>query len=279
MAVRSFRKPCPRCIISISSSTRTMWLWPKDSRRNRSSTRATARTSAMVVRRSTFIRISPRVSGRPKGTRHLPSPDLGLKPCDGTSLAAPRFAERPGGVDAYGGIARCSHGRSWNGTWGKSLPMAEVKLSYVICTAPRTGSSLFCEALARMDVAGRPAEYFDIHEQNEVYWRKQLEIRDDAEYLDKVLKAGTTSNGVFGLKLHYHQAPALIAKLVADRVARGLPDKARSPHPIDTIDLSLRERLGDVRYIWLRRKNKIAQAISYYLAGKTEQWRVSAGRT
>ena len=157
--------------------------------------------------------------------------------------------------------------------------MAEVKLSYVICTAPRTGSSLFCEALARMDVAGRPAEYFDIHEQNEVYWRKQLEIRDDAEYLDKVLKAGTTSNGVFGLKLHYHQAPALIAKLVADRVARGLPDKARSPHPIDTIDLSLRERLGDVRYIWLRRKNKIAQAISYYLAGKTEQWRVSAGRT
>src|SRR5580700_12229942 len=43
-------------------------------------------------------------------------------------------------------------------------------LSYIICTAPRTGSTLLAEALKATGCAGRPAEYFDIHAHNEQYW-------------------------------------------------------------------------------------------------------------
>jgi LPS sulfotransferase NodH len=158
--------------------------------------------------------------------------------------------------------------------------MARPRLSYVICTAPRTGSSLLCSALWRTDVAGRPAEYFDIHPDNEAHWKKHLAIRDDADYLGKVLDAGTTANGVFGFKLHWYQSRALIAKLLADRqppVPSCTPESgtpsAGAPASMDAL---LRSRLGNTNYIWLRRKNRVAQAISYYRASKTDLWRVPA---
>ncbi len=149
--------------------------------------------------------------------------------------------------------------------------MPERTLSYVVCTAPRTGSSLLCAALWNTGVAGRPAEYFDIHGRNEAHWRKQFAIQDEAEYLSKIIHAGTTANGVFGFKLHCHQVPALIGKLRADREARGLPDEPAPSNLPDIIHPMLRARLGHTSYIWLRRKNKIAQAISYFRAGKTDQ--------
>jgi LPS sulfotransferase NodH len=149
--------------------------------------------------------------------------------------------------------------------------MSGPKLSYVVCTAPRTGSSLLCAALAGTGAAGRPAEYFDVHPHNEQYWRKRLAIRDDAEYFGRVLAAGTTANGVFGFKLHWHQTPALMAKLSAASDNTEL--KATAPAGMDE---KLRRCLGETRYIWLRRKNSVAQAISYYRASKTDIWRSPA---
>ena len=138
--------------------------------------------------------------------------------------------------------------------------MVAPSLSYVICTAPRTGSSLLASALDRTGVAGHPAEYFDAHARNEDVWRRRLGIGSEAEYWDKVVSAGTTPNGVFGLKLHQHQWPALRRRL-------GPPD-AEATH----LDELMRARLGDVRYIWLRRRNKIAQGISYSRAVLTDEW-------
>jgi LPS sulfotransferase NodH len=159
-------------------------------------------------------------------------------------------------------------------------PVARPSLSYVICTGPRTGSSLLCAALWRTGSAGRPAEYFDIHAHNEAHWQKEFAIRDEADYLDKVLAAGTTANGVFGFKLHWHQSPALIAKLIAHGGKTGLPDRPGNDLPtargVAHMDALLRSQLGEMRYIWLRRKNKVAQAISYFRASKTDQWRVPA---
>ena len=151
-------------------------------------------------------------------------------------------------------------------------------LSYVVCTAPRTGSTLLCGALSRTGIAGRPDEYFDIHAHNEAHWRRHLAIDQLSEYVSKVLMAGTTANGVFGLKLHWHQAPSLRAKMLAD------PDCPAPPEiPPGQTDDSLHDlltgRLGEVRYVWLRRRNSLAQAISYYRASLTDVWRVPAGAT
>ncbi|HTW50616.1 MAG TPA: DUF6065 family protein [Stellaceae bacterium] len=142
--------------------------------------------------------------------------------------------------------------------------------SYVICTAPRTGSTLLAQALTSTGKAGRPHEFFDIYAHNEQFWVKTLKVDDPVEYLPKVLAAGTTDNGVFGLKLLWHQSPALLAKLQA-----AVPDRVNGARNLSHELLSASFETP-VHYIWLRRRNKLAQAISYYRASRTGLWRASA---
>jgi LPS sulfotransferase NodH len=149
---------------------------------------------------------------------------------------------------------------------------AAPTLSYVICTAPRTGSTLLSAALRSTGIAGRPAEFFDIYPHHEDHWRKTLGITDESTYFDKVVAAGSSPNGVFGLKLHWHQIPALRPRL-------GLPPGTEDPHVADPLDGLLRQRLGPVRYLWLRRRDLVAQGISYCLAAMTSEWRRVRGQT
>jgi LPS sulfotransferase NodH len=139
--------------------------------------------------------------------------------------------------------------------------------SYVICTAPRTGSTLLAQALTSTGRAGRPHEFFDIYAHNEQFWVKSLNIGEPAEYLPKVLAAGTTDNGVFGLKLLWHQSPALLSKLQA-----AVPGRVNGAKALSDALLSASFETP-VHYIWLRRHNKLAQAISYYRASRTGLWR------
>ena len=151
--------------------------------------------------------------------------------------------------------------------------MAKPSLTYVICTAPRTGSTLLSAALASTGVAGKPNEYFDIYDYNEQFWIRALGIRSEAEYVDRVVAAGSTANGVFGVKLLWHQLPSIMAKLQASRGDQAGAGDDRSLHAL------LAEKLGEPCYIWLRRKNKLAQAISYYRASRTGLWRSVDTRT
>ncbi len=141
-------------------------------------------------------------------------------------------------------------------------------LSYIIATAPRTGSSLLSEALTATARAGRPDEFFDPTPGNEAHWARHHKAPEGAGYLDRIVDATRTPNGVFGFKLHWHQVPSLRARLVQALPAPGAPDS----RPI--LDL-LRERLPGTRFIWLSRRNKVAQAISYYRATRTQVWRAS----
>jgi trehalose 2-sulfotransferase len=147
-----------------------------------------------------------------------------------------------------------------------------VALSYIICTSPRTGSTLLTEALKGTGRAGRPAEFFDTHAVNEQYWVRALGIRSDAEYVDKVLAAGSTPNGVFGCKLHWHQGRAFRDKLI--HALHG----GSANMPAAALEAFVRAKFGEPRYIWLRRRNRVAQGISYYRASTTGIWRSLRGR-
>ena len=139
--------------------------------------------------------------------------------------------------------------------------------SYIICAAPRTGSTLLAQALAGIRVAGNPNEFFDIHEHNDRFWKERLAVASDAEYLDKAIAAGTGGNGIFGMKLLWHQGSALLSKLRAAGAAPAEADES-ALHEL------LTARLGaPPRYIWQRRDDKLAQAISYMRASKTGLWR------
>jgi LPS sulfotransferase NodH len=172
--------------------------------------------------------------------------------------------------------------RGLNGSAQSSAPVAEVRpldsaatairrAACIICSAPRTGSSVLAEALAATGYTGRPEEYFDVHQKNRDHWMRTLGIDRPADYLDKVIAAGSTANGVFGLKLHWHQVPALFDSF-ADSM--GLDRKRATQRPLDEW---LRSRFATSYYLWLRRRNKVAQGISYYRAAHSDVWRIRPG--
>jgi LPS sulfotransferase NodH len=147
----------------------------------------------------------------------------------------------------------------------------DVSLAYVICTSPRSGSTLLCEGLGDTGRAGRPAEYFDDRPDVADHWIARLTLGTSAPYADQVVGATRSSNGVFGTKLHWTSRLAMrrafLATVVVDQ------DRRRS------LDDLLHLRFGAVRYIWLRRRNKVAQGISHYRAARTGLWerRIGAG--
>jgi LPS sulfotransferase NodH/predicted 2-oxoglutarate/Fe(II)-dependent dioxygenase YbiX len=141
-----------------------------------------------------------------------------------------------------------------------------VKLlkSYLICTSPRSGSWLLADGLESTGIAGRPKEYFE--PEREVEWFNHLGIEDSSEYLPQIIQAGSTPNGVFGAKVFRHQF-----KNLASHVRRRLSVAQRtSPTLFAPV-------LPDLQHIWLIRKNRVAQAVSWYRAIMTDQWFVVEG--
>jgi trehalose 2-sulfotransferase len=110
--------------------------------------------------------------------------------------------------------------------------------SYFVCATPRSGSWFLCGLLASTGVAGRPHEWFwrDTRASLERAWR----VRGDA-YVDLVLAAGTTANGVFGAKVMFGSLPDL------------------EPFPLP-------------RFVWMRRSDRRAQARSFARAVQTGHW-------
>jgi LPS sulfotransferase NodH len=143
-------------------------------------------------------------------------------------------------------------------------------LSYLICCAERTGSTLLGDALIGTGIAGRPRSYFNRVAHFKPRYRRILgNAKDYDKYLDRVIVAATTPNGVFGAKVHWEHFLNFVAK-----VERSLP--ASEGAVPASVPARLQGHFPDLRYIWLTRGNKVARAISHYRAEKTGRWQVDA---
>ena len=111
-------------------------------------------------------------------------------------------------------------------------------MNYAICTTPRTRSTVLCDLLISSDVAGYPREYHEGHES-----LKGLDITDPATY-EKYVSVSTTPNAVCGIQVMYEK------KHVVEKF----------------IDFK------KLKCIWLRRENKIKQAISLLKAIKRNRF-------
>jgi len=133
--------------------------------------------------------------------------------------------------------------------------------SYLICATPRSGSSLLCEALRNTGKAGRPEEYF--LPSNEPAWQGRWNTSTYAEYLSEAIKQDTTPNGVFGAKIMWGYFDDFASKL------RQLPGfEVPSNHALMT------NVFPNLHYIWIRRRDKVRQAISHAKARQTNTWRL-----
>ena len=80
------------------------------------------------------------------------------------------------------------------------LPPTIVKHRYAVLSVPRSGSTMLCSALWETGLAGRPEEYFQRRPRAQYKQRPGLWTID--AILEDVQRRRTTSNGVFGLKIH-----------------------------------------------------------------------------
>ena len=128
--------------------------------------------------------------------------------------------------------------------------------SFLVCTNHRTGSGMLCDFLWQTNLAGRPDEYFDPAVEKE--YSREWDTRTHSQYLDRVLENGTSPNGIFGAKIMWRQI-----RFLNHKVSRALNNKSLNTH------LLMQIMFPDLKYIWLRRRNKIRQAVSFWLRRKT----------
>ncbi len=169
------------------------------------------------------------------------------------------------------------------------VPQLRVEgISYLVCATQRSGSTLLCELLKGTEVAGVPDEFFEalrttgLRRQPRQYFEDPA-VADLAERLAPIdtgrpeqpgefegwfryaLQRGTSRNGVFGSKMMWNYFDDFRA-----RVAE-LPEMGA---------LAFNEALDQIfprlRIIFVRRRDKVSQAVSLWKALQTQQWRTES---
>lgn len=119
---------------------------------------------------------------------------------------------------------------------GADRPAPLGDRGYLICSSPRSGSTYLCELLASTGVLGVPREYLNVADRWGQVNRKPP--ADPRVLLDRVLTAGATPNGIYGLKAHADHFAAVAAIVDPLRV------------------------LPNLRFVSIQRWDILAQAIS-----------------
>ena len=146
--------------------------------------------------------------------------------------------------------------------------------SYVICTSPRSGSTLLCDLLSKTGIAGSPASYFHLPSVSE--WVNNFNLTPEASepernVLDAIVRAviaeGSLDTGMFGLRLQRQSFDYFIQKLAI--LHPGLSNDTQRFH----------KAFGRTAFLHLTRRDKLEQAVSYVRAEQTGLWHMAPDGT
>lgn len=135
----------------------------------------------------------------------------------------------------------------------------------IICATPRTGSTLLCALLKSAGTAGRPESWYRAEDRDEYAddWRLPRDFNgqiDPAAYLAAAIRAGQSPNGTCGLRIQSRTLTGLLAEL-------------RTLFPAAAHDRALLEHaFGPCHFIFMRRLDEVAQAISRLKAEVSQIW-------
>ncbi|MEL6403327.1 MAG: Stf0 family sulfotransferase [Chloroflexota bacterium] len=140
-----------------------------------------------------------------------------------------------------------------------------AEINYAILSSHRSGSTLLCNLLSQTGVAGKPGEYFS-------HWRGRsldnFTLTDYPAYIDYVVESSRTPNSVFGMKMMAGDDgfSGILQRLetVPDYKALSDPEKIRTFFP-------------NIKFIYLTRRNKVAQAVSWWKAAQSDHYHTSVG--
>ncbi len=127
------------------------------------------------------------------------------------------------------------------------------EISYAILTTPRSGSTYLCDLLESTKIAGHPTEHLRLATQELARYCNFDYIR----LLHNLMQYRITGNQVFGTKIISH---------FLFELRQTQPDFQQIFNSID-------------KYIFLVRKDRVAQAVSLVLAQKTEIWHIHSNRS
>ncbi len=126
-----------------------------------------------------------------------------------------------------------------------------LRKSYIVASSYRCGSTYFCSKLWNTGVLGAPAEYFNVGagRMTRDTMMARLHVATPESYLAKLLDCRTSKNGVFGVKVHFPHFQAALTWYPAMLTV-----------------------LSPVTYIYVNRRDKLAQAVSMARAMQTDAW-------
>jgi LPS sulfotransferase NodH len=134
------------------------------------------------------------------------------------------------------------------------------KRCIVISGVQRSGTSLLCEGLTATGMAGRPTEYFlPLSDPAWVEKKSGAEIR---AFISQVVREGTTPNGIFGINIMWN------THCGAQETLGRLPEFSGC-----SAVMVYTRMFSDISYIWIRRRDRVRQAVSWARAAQTGQYR------
>lgn len=152
--------------------------------------------------------------------------------------------------------------------------MSTPAQSYILCTTPRSGSTLLCGLLAATGVAGRPDSHF--HVRSLAAWLKTYGLQRQAfgserdairAVVGAAVTKGTGATDVFGLRLQRDSFDFFMAAL--DTLTPGCRSDVER----------LEAAFGRTKLFHLERDDKLAQAISLSIAEQSGLWHRNADGT
>jgi len=143
--------------------------------------------------------------------------------------------------------------------------------SYSIWFSNRNGSTLLCEALASTGIAGQPGEFFNLMPGEDSLCAKYGAENFEA-LKTKIWAAGTSQNGMLGIKIGRHNAHM-------DRIFNEILAFQRSENGIPNDRKAIWAAIfPNCQHIFLTRRNKVRQAVSWWKAIKDNAWHLKVGQ-
>ena len=145
--------------------------------------------------------------------------------------------------------------------------MPQPHTSYTIWFSQRTGSSLLCDALTSTGIAGNPNEWLNPGAEQELF--EQFGVSTVGEFQEQLWTLGSSSNGVFGLKVSVHE-PFLTDVVNTLRKLPGCPSELTRAEVWNYA-------FPNHHHIFMTRRNKVRLAVSWWKAVQTQQWHRQRG--
>ena len=140
----------------------------------------------------------------------------------------------------------------------------QAKLSYLVCATHRSGSNLFCQALWLSELAGYPQECFSPTRSPIIAEEHGLTSPEESfvGYLSDLLGKRQTANGIFGAKMMWKHMDWFAEQLRRDPANAGMEG--------ESVASMLNHSFPNLKYFWVRRRDKVKQAISLCKAKQTK---------